>query len=309
MWVLNKICVYLTNYPAFFLLNISNSTYYIKYFNSFIFIYVFLYSFFIQFVLYLSHLIIERTVKLMIPAVRQQKILEILSSNEIIYTDTIMNQLDISVSTLRRDLIKLENERKITLLHGGGVRLSQRTTELNIITKIDLNKEAKDIIARKAITFVEDGDVIFMDPSSTTYQMIPYLSDKKVTVLTNGISHINQLVALDIPCVMIGGNIKTTTNSCIGPLTESIMNTFYFNKSFLGASGFSIQSGITNHDMNERTIKVLALKNSTQSFFLLDHTKYGTITMVKVAELEEYPILTDKIPSALSGYSNIILCE
>lgn len=245
----------------------------------------------------------------MIPAVRQEKILEILSSNEIVSTDSIMKTLDISVSTLRRDLIKLENEKKITLLHGGGVRLAQKTVELNIATKIDLNREAKDIIARKAASYVEDGDVIFLDPSSTTYLMIPYLAGKKITVLTNGISHINQLISEGIPSVMIGGTIKTTTNSCIGPLTEAAMSTFYFNKCFLGASGFTIQSGITNHDINERVIKSLALKNSTQSYFLMDHTKYGVITLVKVADLDEYPILTDKIPASLSGYSNIILCE
>lgn len=245
----------------------------------------------------------------MIPAVRQEKILEILSSNEIVSTESLMQTLDISVSTLRRDLVKLESDKKITLLHGGGVRLAQKAAELNISTKIDLNKEAKDVIARRAAAFVEDGDVIFMDPSSTTYLMLPYLEGKKITVLTNGISHINQLVTLNIPCVMIGGTIKPTTNSCIGPLTESVMDTFYFNKCFLGASGFSIQSGITNHDINERAIKILALKNSTQSYFLLDHTKYGVITMVKVADLEEYPILTDKIPPSLSGYGNLILCE
>lgn len=244
----------------------------------------------------------------MIPAVRQEKIMEILSSNEIISTESIMKDLGVSVSTLRRDLMKLEGEKKITLLHGGGVRLAQRTTELNISTKMDLNRYAKDLIAKKAASLVEDGDVIFMDPSSTTYLMIPYLAGKQVTVLTNGISHINQLISLEINCIMIGGSIKLTTNSCVGPLTESIMDTFYFNKCFLGASGFSIQSGITNHDINEKAIKVLALKNSTQSYFLLDHTKYGIVTMVKVANLEEYPILTDKIPSSLSGYSNFVLC-
>ena len=244
----------------------------------------------------------------MIPAVRQEKIMEILSSNEIVSTESIMKELEISVSTLRRDLMKLESEKKITLLHGGGVRLAQKAVELNITTKMELNREAKDLIARKAATFVEDGDVIFIDPSSTTYLMIPYLAGKKITVLTNGISHINQLISLEIPCIMIGGSIKPTTNSCIGPLTESLMDTFYFNKCFLGASGFSIQSGITNHDINERAIKVQALKNSTQSYFLMDHTKYNVITMIKVADLEEYPVLTDKIPPSLAGYQNIILC-
>ena len=98
----------------------------------------------------------------MIPAVRQEKIMEILSSNEIISTESIMKDLGVSVSTLRRDLMKLEGEKKITLLHGGGVRLAQRTTELNISTKMDLNRDAKDLIAKKAASLVEDGDVIFI---------------------------------------------------------------------------------------------------------------------------------------------------
>lgn len=244
----------------------------------------------------------------MIPAVRQEKILELLSSNEIVSTDFIMKELDISFSTLRRDLTKLEFEKKIELLHGGGVRLSQIQVELNITTKIELNKEAKDKIAKKAATYVEDGDVIFLDPSSTTYLMIPHLAGKEITVLTNGISHINQMLAMNITCIMIGGSIKKTTHSCIGPITESVMKSFNFNKCFLGANGFGIQSGITNHDINERTIKMIALENSTKSYFLLDHSKYGVVTMVKVADIEEYSVLTDKIPASLSGYSNFIQC-
>ena len=83
----------------------------------------------------------------MIPAARQEKILELLSSNDIVSTDSLMKVLDVSVSTLRRDLVKLEDEKKITLLHGGGVRLMQKSVELNISTKLELNKEAKERIA------------------------------------------------------------------------------------------------------------------------------------------------------------------
>ncbi len=86
----------------------------------------------------------------MIPAVRQEKILEILSNNEIVTVESLMNELQVSVSTLRRDLIKLEGEKKITLLHGGGVRLAPKTVELNIFTKLEMNKDAKERIARKA---------------------------------------------------------------------------------------------------------------------------------------------------------------
>lgn len=244
----------------------------------------------------------------MIPAVRQEKVLELLSSNEIISTDYIMKELDISFSTLRRDLAKLETEKKIELLHGGGVRLPQIQVEMNITTKIELNKEAKDKIAKKAASYVVDGDVIFLDPSSTTYLMIPYLAGKDITVLTNGISHINQMLAMNITCIMIGGSIKKKTNSCIGPIAENNMKSFYFNKCFLGANGFGIQSGITNHDISEKTIKMIALENSSTSYFLLDHSKYGVVTMVKIVDLEEYTVLTDKIPASLSSYSNFVPC-
>ena len=245
----------------------------------------------------------------MIPAVRQEKILEILSNNEIVTVESLMNELQVSVSTLRRDLIKLEGEKKITLLHGGGVRLAPKTVELNIFTKLEMNKDAKERIARKAAGLVEDGDTIFLDPSSTTYLMIPFLAGKDITVLTNGMSHINQLVALDIPCIMVGGSIKKTTNSCIGPITETTLRTLYFSKCFLGANGFSITSGITNHDINERVIKLLALNNSCQPYFLIDHTKYGIVTMVQIANLDQYPILIDEIPEDLENYKNFILCE
>lgn len=244
----------------------------------------------------------------MIPAIRQKKILEMLSTNEIVSTDYLMEQLNISVSTLRRDLVKLESEHKLVLLHGGGVQLPSNTNELNISIKFNLNKEAKEAIAQKAASLVEDGDVIFLDPSSTTFFMIPYLAGKDITVLSNGISHISRLISLDIPCIMIGGTIKKTTYSCIGSIAENLISSFNFNKCFLGANGFSINAGITNHDINERTIKLSALNNSSETYFLIDHTKYGVITLVKIADLDQYPILTDFIPEELSEYKNIQLC-
>ena len=245
----------------------------------------------------------------MIPAVRQEKILEMLSSNEIVSTDIIMNELNISVSTLRRDLVKLERDKKLTLLHGGGVKLTQKPLELSISAKMELNRDIKEKIAIRAVSLITPGDVIFMDASSTTYRMIPYLAGKNVSVVTNGISHVNQLTAYDIPSIIIGGSIKKNTNSCIGPIAESNLETLFFNKCFLGANGFSVASGITNHDINERAIKLLALKNSGQPYFLLDHTKFGIVTLVHIAGLNEYPVLTDELPDSLKGYDNIIVCD
>ncbi|HBI72671.1 MAG TPA: DeoR/GlpR transcriptional regulator [Lachnospiraceae bacterium] len=245
----------------------------------------------------------------MIPAIRQQTIVNLLSENEIMYMDDLIKQLDVSSSTLRRDLRELEKSGKINILHGGGVQMNRKNVELSIAAKLNLNKDAKNKIALKACSFIEDNDVIFIDPSSTTLQMIPYLVNRKITVVTNGFYHISQLASHQIPCIMIGGNIKQATNSCIGPLAESALRGLNFNKCFLGSNGFSINYGITNHDINEFTIKKIAMEQSVKPYFLLDSSKYNIVTMIKVASLTDADIITEKRIPELDEYENIIVAD
>ena len=137
--------------------------------------------------------------------------------------------------------------------------------------------------------------------------MIPFLKGMDITVVTNGLYHINQLCTEGIPCIMLGGNIKTSTSSCIGHMTESALKEIYFNKAFLGANGFSIKAGITNHDGNEKQIKRIAMEHAQQSYFLLDSSKYGVVTMTKVASLDEVSIITERDIPELKEYAELIL--
>ena len=242
----------------------------------------------------------------MIPELRQKKIIDMISDTDIITTERLTKLLNISPSTLRRDLLKLSKQEKIMLLHGGGIRLLPKITELSMTVKMGLYKDAKDKIAQKAVSLIADGDVIYLDPSSTTYQMIPYLKEHRVTVITNSVSHIDELINYKIPCIMVGGSIKAATNSCIGLIAENILKGFNFNKSFIGANGFSITSGITNHDINENVIKTLAVRQSCDPYFLMDSSKFNVVAMVKLANINDYPIITEKLIPELISYPNII---
>lgn len=242
----------------------------------------------------------------MIPELRQKKIIDMISETDIISTEALTKLLDISPSTLRRDLLKLSKQEKIMLLHGGGIRLLPKVTELSMTAKMGLHKDAKEQIAKKAVSLIAEGDVIYLDPSSTTYQMIPYLQECRVTVITNSVSHIEELISYKIPCIMIGGSIKASTNSCIGLIAENILKGFNFNKCFIGANGFSITSGITNHDINENVIKSLAVRQSCHPYFLLDSSKFNVIAMVKLANINDYPIITEKVIPELRSFTNMI---
>lgn len=247
---------------------------------------------------------------MLIPAVRQQKILDFVRSKDIAYINDLISNLNISLSTLRRDLKDLEREGKVEILRGGGVKLRKSNVELDLSVKIQLNEDMKKKIALKAVEYIENGDVIFMDPSSTTYMMIDHLKCKDgITVVTNSIAHVNKLISINIPVIMIGGNLKSSTNSCVGPIAESTLRELRFNKCFLGANGITINQGITNHDIREKIVKRIAIENSFESYFLIDSTKYGTVTMCKVADIDECFIITDSYFEEFKNYQNIIIAD
>lgn len=232
--------------------------------------------------------------------------MSLLQGNEVLFLADLAASMAISESTLRRDLKELSRSGEIELLRGGGVRTYHENIEMTIDAKLQLNKEEKDRIARYAAGLIFPGDVVFLDPSSINYLLIDYISAQRVIVVTNSIIHLNKLLKADINCIMIGGQIKKITSSCVGTLAEKMLSQLRFSKSFLGANGMSIEMGMTNHDPNEQSIKRIAIDRSVNSYFLINSGKYGEVAMCKVADIDECCIITDKARKELQDYTNII---
>lgn len=245
----------------------------------------------------------------MLPQVRRQKILDLIKDRDITMLSDLIGLLGLSESTVRRDLKLLSQQGELELLRGGGIRLISANYEKDVITKMLLQQEEKKRIAALAAGFVEPGDVLFLDPSTANSMLINHLADKDVSVVTNSLMHINQMLKLGIRCYMIGGQIKTQTLACVGVSALSAMDEYRFSKSFLGANGMDAEMGITNHDPNELHIKRLAIKYAVKTFFLIDSSKYGTVNMCKVADLDEHPVITDRRLQALEPFNNILYAE
>lgn len=245
----------------------------------------------------------------MIPTLRRQKIVDLLQGNEVLFLTDLVAAMGISESTVRRDLKELAHSGEIELLRGGGVRLHRENVEMNIDAKLLLNKEEKDRIARYAAGLIYPGDIIFLDPSSVNYLLIDYITAERVTVVTNSVAHMNKLIKADINCIMIGGQIKKNTSSCVGAMAERMLGQLRFSKSFLGANGMTVEMGMTNHDPNEQSIKRLALEHSVSTYFLIDSSKYGVVAMCKVADIGECMIITDRRRKELDALDNVIYAE
>ena len=243
----------------------------------------------------------------MIPYIRHQKILSELEKHEIAYVNDLSEILEISASTIRRDLNTLSEDGQIVLLRGGAVKLKTGSFDLPIQAKQLLNIEKKERIAKYAASLVKDGDVIYIDSGTTPLMMMKYLKDKKITVVTSNTQVLEMLVETDITCIILGGEITKNLGSIVGPITEKLLSTMFFDKSFLGASGFSLNGGINTPDVREATKKDIVRNNSKVTYVLVDSSKMNKTSFCKAFNIDQAIIITDEKNERLEKHAQFIV--
>lgn len=243
----------------------------------------------------------------MIPYVRRQNILAELEKHEIAYVNELSEVLEISSSTIRRDLNTLAEEGQIVLLRGGAVKLRSGSIDLPIQTKQLLNIEKKERIAEYAASLVNDGEVVYIDSGTTTLAMMKYLKKKKITVVTSNTKIIETLYDSDVECIILGGDITKNLGSIVGPITEKLLRDMFFDKSFLGASGYSLTGGINTPDVREATKKDIVRMNSKETYVLVDGSKADKTTFYKAFDLDKCIIVTDSTNELLEKHARYIV--
>ncbi|TDT68038.1 DeoR family transcriptional regulator [Hypnocyclicus thermotrophus] len=225
---------------------------------------------------------------------RYDLILKYLKEKETVSVKELTGVTKSSEATIRRDLIELEKKALLKRVHGGATVIDDNI-ELSMASKTSINREEKEIIAKFAASIVNDGEYIFLDAGSTTFQMIKYLSKKKIKVVTNGIDHILELVKYNISSYVIGGEIKETTRALIGIEAYEQILKHNFSRAFLGVNSLSYERGYSTPDTEEALIKKTVINLSKKSYILADNSKFGKNSFCKFGKLEEAIIITDKL--------------
>lgn len=236
---------------------------------------------------------------------RRRLILEELTRVEIVKSTQLMKLLNASESTIRRDLQEMESEGLLLRIHGGAKRKTQLEFEQDMREKSSKNIQEKHLIASFASHLVNQNDVIYLDAGTTTLEMIPYLIEKNISVVTNSVLHASILADYLIPTIILGGSIKLTTKATLGSLSIQQLSQYSFNKAFVGANGVHKKYGFTTPDVEEATLKHLALERAEEKFILCDHTKFNQVTFSKIIDLSEATIITDSCPSETADYHKL----
>ena len=151
---------------------------------------------------------------------REKQILEILLKEKRVSVPELARALFISEPSVRRDLQSLEKQNLIKRVHGGAVLEESALSKNRIpfLIREYEQRDAKALIAGKAINLISDNDVIFLDASTSCYYLIPYLASKRnLTVITNGVKALIKLAEYGINTISTGGALN---NSCLALVGE-----------------------------------------------------------------------------------------
>lgn len=227
---------------------------------------------------------------------RKNLILKLLHKEKIVKNNDLAKQLNTSISTIRRDLQELEDEQKLIRIHGGAKLFEPVTAEQTMNEKTTKNTQEKTTIAKFAAKQIPNNSTIYLDAGSTTFTMIPYLADKNLIVVTNSISHAKALSEAKISTYILGGFIKNTTQAVIQTTALKQLEDLHFDLAFLGTNAICPNEGLMTPDIEEASIKQIAIKQSQKTYILADHSKFEHLAFKSFAKLEQVTLLTDYIP-------------
>ena len=205
---------------------------------------------------------------------RLHKIVEMVNTQGIITVNEIINKLDVSDMTIRRDLDELDKAGKIVRIHGGAQSMSYSINqELSHSEKQELQMEEKRKIVQLASTYINDGDTIFLGPGTTIELLSHFLVNKHIRIVTNNYPAFEILKQSDsVNLILTGGDFRKNTGALVGTITNKNIKRINFTKAFISANGIHNES-ICTYNIEEGEAQEIALNNSRTKYLLLDNKK------------------------------------
>ncbi|EXX84960.1 DeoR faimly transcriptional regulator [Paenibacillus darwinianus] len=224
---------------------------------------------------------------------RKKTILDLLAKEEKVKVPALAEQLNVSGETIRRDLERLDKEKKLKKVYGGAVKTGSDSWEPPFELKASMNAAEKRAVGKLAASLVEDGDSIMLGNGTTTMEIIRFIGGKKnVTLVTH--STPAMLLAMELfegRIIFIGGEVNVDQKSANGPLAEWMLEHLKVNKTFISAGGVSAVDGITDYDLQEANISKKMMERADDVIVLADYTKMGKTTFARIGELKDISVI------------------
>jgi DeoR/GlpR family transcriptional regulator of sugar metabolism len=232
----------------------------------------------------------------MLPYERREKIIELITEDGSAKVINLAKIFKVTEVTIRQDLEKLEMEGLLIREHGGAYlkNIVDRVKEFSLIHQENMDK--KEIIAKKCLEYIENGDTIILDSGSTTTEIAKKLKGKRnLNVITNALN-IAMILGGEpgIELNVTGGEFKPPTLSLTGQKAADYFHGINVQKLFLATAGISLKTGLTYPGISDLVVKKAMIDAADITYLVADSSKIGKSAFASLGALSliDY-IITD----------------
>lgn len=234
----------------------------------------------------------------MLKVSRLEQIFKILQEKKVASFQELSKYFNVSTSTIRRDLADLSKNYPVSFTHGGVVY----TVDNPIIAT---NNEVRDKklmkIGEKAVTLIEENDIIIIDSGRTTAELAKAVANaniSKLTIITTSIAIANIICtpSSKYNIIIIGGEYRDNYRSLIGPIAEETIRNIKVDKTFIGTTGIC-EKGFFTPFISEINLRKSACSSAKELILLTDDSKFNNQSGFIVNPLDSInKIVTNSVP-------------
>ena len=202
--------------------------------------------------------------------------------------DELADHFGVTVQTIRRDLGELEDEGKISRVHGGAV-IRSGVTNIQYEERRNLFSEAKERIAKRVARDVPDDVSLFINIGTTTEAVArELLNHSNLTVVTNNMN-VAKILAANESCEIIvsGGTLRRTDGGLVGDLATQMIEQFKVDIAIIGASALDEEGDLLDFDLREVRVSKSIIRHARKVFLVTDHSKFERSAPVRIASFSE----------------------
>ena len=243
---------------------------------------------------------------------RQQQIISYLQQKGYATVEELSKALYVSLPTIRRDLAELYEKKLISRSHGGAMILSEHNAVVPIDFRTGFQTKAKSALAKAAAQLIEDGDVVFIDASTTTQYILEHIKSKSnLTIITNSAKTALLLHSENVKMYSTGGRLTVDSLAYCGSIAEDTLKRFNIDIAFFSSYGILENGVIQDYSEDESHLRNIAVQLSAKTAFLFDSSKIGRKSLFNVTNIEniDYLITNASLPEHFpSPRRKIVFC-
>ncbi len=228
---------------------------------------------------------------------RRSQIAQMVREQGRVLVSDLVRKYNLTETSIRRDLVLLENERRLKRIHGGAISLPGNFRTDTFAEKEKLHMRAKDNIGKVAARMVSRGNVILLASGTTTLQVVRHIvpelrMNNLITLVTTSMPIAQEILIWPSPnLTILGGIYLPDYQATVGPQTIDLLNDITADIAFLGSDGLTVEGGATTASVLMAETDRKMVERARRTVLVVDSSKIGLAGFVPIHPISSFNVL------------------